>query len=153
MSAYVVDRAHIDAIVGTALCPTNHGGSGLCDPDTGRILDLSDADWAGVELWSENLRSVAYRYPDDVSGERPGPVDLTDEEVYAYTFPKDWQRFRILTAVETLKAIRGLEYQSCEHPEWETSWAYKFLQMLEARAMHELPGYAEADWEIREVSR
>jgi hypothetical protein len=46
-------------------------------------------------------------------------------------------------------AIDCLEYQSCEHPEWEASWAARFLDALRAQLIGCLEGYDDAEWEIK----
>lgn len=156
MSAFVVSKAHIDALIGVAVFGPKHVISpgmawyGIHDPDTGERLTNDDADRIGTELWSENVRSVAYRYPDDESGGRPGPNDFTDEQAFGYAFPVMTPR---ISAVAALKAISSLEYQSCEHPEWEASWSARLLAALGRSLWAYLPGYNEAEWEIREGAR
>ena len=59
MSAWVVHRNHIHLLV-----------RGLAESETVTDVDL---DEIGRALWRENLRSVAYLYPDDSSDTRPGP--------------------------------------------------------------------------------
>jgi hypothetical protein len=106
---------------------------------------LSRADGLGRVLWIENLKSVAYRYPHNASGDRPGPIGLTDEEICGYRFDPFATP---LTPVEMLKAIDCLEYQSCETPRWEQSAAHRICQQLRSEAICHLPGYAQASWEF-----
>lgn len=151
MSAFVVSKEHIDALVSTAVFGPKGsrrlggGWHAPYDPDTGEMLTEQDADRIGTELWSENVRSVAYRYPQDGNGERPGPCSFRDEHAFGYIFP---MTTRPLGAIAALKAIRCLEYQSCEHPDWEASWAKRFLDSLTDWLTPEIPGYEEADWEV-----
>lgn len=153
MSAYVVSREHIDALVAVAVFgpsgeAVNPGTSwyGVHDPDTQERMRYDEADRIGTELWSENVRSVAYRYPQDGSGDRPGPANFTDDQAFEYVFPMTTRR---VSAIAGLKAIDGLEYQSCEHPEWETSWSARFLDGLRRQLIGHLPGYNDAAWEIQ----
>lgn len=58
-----------------------------------------------------------------------------------------------VSEIQALKAIACLEYQSCEHKEWETSHALKVLQAIKDAIFRDLPGYKEAAWEIQEPAR
>jgi hypothetical protein len=161
MSAYVMSKHHIDALVSAALAGEGpgYGGGALrwyapgpaeeTDYQRGapwgstcvanaqtreRVITLENASHVGRVLLFENMRSVAHRYDE--------PLELP---VYEYT------PGRVLTAVETLKAINGFEYQACEHPGWESSEARAFCEALQSAAIRRLPGYEEADtWEVGE---
>lgn len=156
MSAYVVDKAHIDALIRAAMDsqPRSRCGPlrwwwgennehqatiGYFDDDTARQV--------GRMLWLENVRSVQYRYPDVLDGGTyPGPLDFSPTDVDAYELGR--YSAKELEPVEVLKALDGYEYQSCEHPEWPKSAAFAFCQALRRRVIHLLPGYDEADWTI-----
>src|SRR5215207_2079319 len=98
MSAYVVNRGHIDALVRVALeGPADRGpkypGDGwtfhyFYTGDERYDVDRVSADDIGRMLWTENVRSVAARYPKDGPNDRPGPVDFTDAEAEAYQYPR-----------------------------------------------------------------
>jgi hypothetical protein len=165
MSAYVVGRAHIDALVRVALegpsdrAPQYPGDGwtfdGFYNDEDGEQVrydvDRLAADDLGRMLWIENVRSVAARYPEDDSDSRPGPADFTDTEAETYTYPRGPLSPRHLTAVEALVALSGYEYQACEHPEWEGSAARAFCDALRHAVIRALPGYDTADtWEVRE---
>jgi hypothetical protein len=105
MSAWIVSRAHIDALV---LAGVQWGVIERPDPAT-----LTET---GRMLWAECLASVAYRYPEDVSGRRPGPNDFEDSDVPAYTAPSAEV---LLSAAGVVKAAACYRYQSCKHPGWE----------------------------------
>lgn len=119
MSAWLVSKYHIDKIVSTALAWTPG-------------MTFEDATLLGRTLWTENLKSVAYRYPDDGDGERRGPNGLTDKEItgYVYQLPED----EPLSPDEMLKALDCLDYQSCKHPGWKRSEARKMLLALHRNA-------------------
>jgi len=162
VSAFIVDKAHIDALLTGGLfhSPAYPGDSHM--PVTWTVfewrdVDAKDSDWyrasrriltretadaVGRMLWWENFRSVGYRYPD---GELPGPVGLTADDVESYTF-------RVLPgspdAVVVLSAIACYEYQTCEHLGWERSEAKRFCDALRLYTIKRLPGYGEAPWEI-----
>jgi hypothetical protein len=133
MSAFVVTKQHIDAIV-TGGLPTR-GDTGWIhwsDPvDAGRthILNQGTADRAGSLLWQENRVSVNRRYHDG------------DEIDVIYTFQRLWQE-----PVTVLKLIDCYEYQSCEHPAWEESQAKRLCGQLRKQVISKLPGYDEAPW-------
>ena len=140
MSAFIVSHSTIAAIVTfaqrrlwTCVSPPPHSGRGAVN-----IRDI-DSDHIGQALLAENVRSVNHRYrrSDQIDRYRHAPTYVgavyTDET-------------RTLTALDTIKLAHCLEYQSCEHPEWEMSWARDFLRRVVDTAVHELPGYDDASW-------
>jgi hypothetical protein len=132
MSAYVVDRAHIHALVTASLIR----GIGGINPHFPDGLDFhGDAAAAGQMLWNENFRSVAYRYS---KGETTAPE-------YHFT-PR---RFP-LSPVDVLQAIRGLRYQSCECPDYATTKAARWLACLEASAIATITERSQA-WSISDA--
>jgi hypothetical protein len=130
MSAYIVSRKTIDQLV-TAL----------------RTYAVSEEDtrMLGQDLWDENVVSVAHLYKSDDLNDLPGVIG--EDYRYSYCAPK-----RTLTALETYGLQRCYQYQSCEHPGWKTSEAYRLVKALEARLEAQLgktyeqickmPGYA-----------
>ena len=155
MSAFIVSKAHIDALVQAGL--TSGYGSTLRWRHEGheRKLSPDTADVVGAMLWAENVRSVEHRYEHVAAGELPGtyvteapvegvePVELP-EWIQSYQFA----RVRRLEPVEILKAIDCYEYQSCEHEEWDESEAHTFCNELRMVTIGRLPGYDEAKWEF-----
>jgi hypothetical protein len=151
MSAFIVSKAHIDALVQAGLAIRRIGNSPLRwdagerpawtgDHEAYRIgcqtisreLTHDQADRVGAMLWNENVKSVDHRYNDH-----------TDREVYR--FPA---MTKLRPPVVILKAIHCYRYQACEHPEWESSEAFAFCNALEAATMRNLPGYDDAPWGI-----
>jgi hypothetical protein len=144
MSAYIVEENHIIYLVAAALSRRiNRGSHGKFTWWNGEAKEISHYDPAGAaafasELWKENVKSVNHRYPND-----PAPIDLftiapqkIDDMLHGWDFEP----------VQVLKAISCLNYQSCEHPEWETSNAHAFLEGLKNAAIASLAGYSEAAW-------
>ncbi len=133
MSAFVVTKQHIDAIVTGGLpARGDTGWIRWSDPvDAGRthILNQDTADRAGSLLWQENRVSVNRRYHDG------------DEIDVIYNFQRLWQE-----PVTVLKLIDCYEYQSCEHPAWEESQAKRLCGQLRKQVISMLPGYDEAPW-------
>lgn len=130
MSAWQVTPDHICALIKFALSARPG------DRPRWRDHEMTEADAREVfnALATENARSVAYRYNEPA------------EAVTAWqntSFP-----VRTLTPVECLKSIACLDYQSCEHPEWEQSEAKKFLTSLTWTAIVQLDGYSAAPWGI-----
>lgn len=118
MSAWIVSDRHIDylvtAIVHAELAP--HRLDTSTDPPVRVSLT---PDEIGRMLWRECLESVACRYPDDKDGDRPGPAGFRDSDVGTYT----WHETPVLTGGDLDKTVGCYQYQSCEHPGWETSQA------------------------------
>ena len=97
-------------------------------------------------LLAENIRSVNYRYRqnDPVPTYRHKPT---------YAGAVSPETTRLLTALDIIRLCQCLEYQSCEHPEWPTSWARTFLQSVVDTAVNDLPGYDDAPWGLYAPSR
>jgi len=164
MSAYIQGKEHIDALLRVGLeGPTGRDVWHSLSWWTGEErheLTRENVDAIGAVLTAENARSVQYRYPDDGMDTLAGPTDngfVTDALLGRYAYQSGYgtgpvfigQGPRHLSAVEALKAINGYEYQSCEHPAWETSGAKAFCEALRRAVEVCLPGYEEADtWSI-----
>ncbi len=136
MSAFIVPKAHIDALVRSAVLPGPYGfHQGLFHySHVGEThyasIHEGEPDRLGRMLLLENVRSVAYRYKEEM--ELPA---------YSYSTPT-----RTPSVVEGLKLIHCYEYQSCEHPDWPESEAYAFCEALTKALICALPGYEEAPW-------
>lgn len=157
MSAFMLDKRHIDYLISAGLTLPGRGdtlrwlmpapvnpaayergnwaGAAAADEfrARARYLRRENAEHVGAMLTAENRRSVDHRY---------------DEEEL-----EDWYEFlaydRRIDPVQVLKAIACYRYQSCEHPEWQDSEANAFCNALEHAAINALPGYDAAEWEIR----
>jgi hypothetical protein len=148
MSAFVVSKRHIDAIVRWAVQRDmvygyEHGQGKW------RHLTFEDADWLGRMLWAENVTSVEYRYPDTAEGgEYPGPIGFLPDEIVGYKLDtRTWVNAPV-SAVQVLKLCHSLDYQSCEHDGWKTSYAKEWLDAIREAAETYVPGYAEAEWSL-----
>lgn len=163
MSAFVVDKYHIDLIVRAAEHYGRQGMQGArmqwwqVDEDGEfagwRYLNANEdtreeyytLSQLGQILVSENVASVAGRYPDtnpDV-GDLPGPCDAYYMGPYVYTDPG-----RVLTPGQVFKAIDCLDYQSCEHAGWRKSEAFAFLTALRHKVCAAVSDYEDAPWEF-----
>lgn len=96
-----------------------------------RLIGGDDAQALADELLAENIRSVNYRYREDTPVE---PCDLSEHEADTRTPP------------ELVALCECLDYQSCEHPEWETSNAHQLLELITAqfRAAGAVRGFSRA---------
>lgn len=149
MSAYLVDKVHIDLLAdvvrrgpdGWIVSPSRPWDVPLYLDD-----DLRTRDAIGLELWRENLRSINARYPDTIDDPDaiPGPAGVGPAQIEAYRFTRINPR---LTAGEAAKAIACLRYQSCEHKGWEKSRAAEILRQVEELLLTLLPGYDTSPWE------
>mgnify|MGYP001565145511 CR=1 FL=1 len=167
MSAFMVNKTHLDYLITAGLRYTRHGALSWFAPaeeppeetthqrgqpwgpgavayaaTRRRELTAETADRVGAMLAAENRRSVDHRYNED---------EL--EEFYTFTrYPGSGERGSAsrptLDPIQVLKAISCYEYQSCEHPEWEQSEAHDFCRVLRHTVVAALPGYDEAAWEI-----
>jgi hypothetical protein len=173
MSAYIVDRAHIAAMVRLALeGPTDrpHGPGRswdvtwyAADPRETAAAATDSADYfrrlesirrtvtrenaqrVARLLMVANVASVAHRYPDDAPAELPGPRPAYwVEDAPAF----DVVGARTFSAVHGLSMLAGFEYQACELPGWEGSEAGRFLDALQDALIRALPGYADGPWTV-----
>ena len=124
MSAWIVNRNHLDLLLTAALA--------------WGLLDADDANDMGRLLWKENLASVAYRYPADHDGQRPGPRGFRDHDVHTYRFRRYPGR---VDPDVVATAADSLAYQSSEHPGWATSTAHRWVTDLTEQALARIPAY------------
>ena len=134
MSAFLVDRAHIDLLVFAALrfevrwqrteTQWKHGVALHLTPR----VTFETAEKVGRMLWRENVRSLRFRYPDH---KLRAPRYLFDANALVrldvwLARPADRKLY-----AEILKAVHCYDYQSCEHDGWGKSEAFRFCAHLE----------------------
>lgn len=161
MSAFIVDKSHIDALVELALCgPKDRAGHPRDswpsfywhedDPETGVVrtheLVSKTCNEVGAMLIRECIVSVACHYPDLLWPELPGPIPNPDPNEYFFPLDRAFSGFTRPTTVEGLKILDCYEYQSCGHAGWRDSSAQRFCDTLRNRLIRALPGYEEAPW-------
>ena len=152
MSAWIVSKAHIDALVSAAMTSGNPMSWYYDNPSRRGEITYTDtvkASEVGMMLWGENLASINARYPDTIDDPTacPGPCDFDGSaSVPAYQFTRTQQ----MTPVQIIKAIHCYEYQSCEHEGWKTSEAHAFCEALTDKMTNALPGYDDAPWGLDE---
>lgn len=164
MSAFIVDNAHVDALVELALCgPKEHlrdSSAGAWPPfywheddtESGivRTLELTPeaCDQTGSMLIRECIASVACHYPDLLWPELPGPVPNPDPDEYVFPLEIAFSGVFRPTTIEGLKILDCYECQSCGHAGWRDSSAERFCQVLRGRLIRALPGYEDAPWAL-----
>jgi hypothetical protein len=141
MSAYFVNKAHIDYLVDAVICfdvRWSWNGQHVVGRE-------DDPNRIGQSLWSENILSLNARYPGFCH-----EMEEADAENYQYThhsLPR-CAPYATPAALQVIKACSCLAYQSCEHKEWEASEANAILDAIISYAIHKVPGYEEAEWQI-----
>ena len=146
MSAYIVSKAHIDAIVTFAVGGQRRVGTAKRMAEVaGHSKYVSSSDYTpsqiGAALWAENHTSVDYRYTETT----PVPAYDFRPKCSGSTCTKPT---RLLTPLDIIKLCQSLKYQSCEHPAWDASFAKDFLNRVISAAIAALPGYDNAFWGI-----
>lgn len=124
MSAFLVSYNHLNTVVSWAAIHIMH------------MPTCEELDKIGRLLWAENYISVDTRYPDD---------DMTDQwcELYCHRPTKP-----TISAIEFIKLVDCLEYQSCEHKGWSESKAKKLLDDWRHSALRQYGPYSAAKWAI-----
>jgi len=91
MSAWIVEKAHIDVLIAAAR--------------QYKLAGVEDELLVGQMLWRENHRSVNHRYSENEATPRytPPPADVP-----------------ALHPVAVLNALDCYDYQTCEHPDWNS---------------------------------
>lgn len=165
MSAFLVDKTHIRVMVTVAAGDTYNrippmpgdmirrypeafpyfvrGGGGNPAWLENLISAPLQNGWRGFEdelgraLWLANDESVRYRYRET---DTPN-LYLTELVTYKHVMTRR-------PMVDVIKACHCFAYQACELPDWQSSWAKKACDAIEAIAIHSLPGYDAAPWGI-----
>ncbi len=145
MSAFVVDKIHISAILDGARkagARYNHYFGYYYNKEHKELTPENMND-IGQMLLDENIKSVSHRYEGSYLTDLPGRTDAE------YLLPYKHTQQRRFDIVQYIKFIDCLDYQSCEHPEYKTSEAKCFLDALKESLIGMLPGYDEAKWELQ----
>jgi hypothetical protein len=127
MSAFVVNKKHIDTLATYAWIKSVR----ICLPDQPTIHANTHPEQFGQELVNQNYRSVNHRYQEN---EKPPKYR---HEITARP-----------TEAQVLKACDCYDYQACETKDYHDTLAYAMITAIRRKAIMELPGYEEAQWEI-----
>lgn len=137
MSAWIVSQNHIrllvEALYKYEVVPNN-----------------TTPDHIGRVLWRENFRSVNYRYEEH---NLLPPFTHDSEARASWMFPSPDQgiiRDLVRNTALLYKQICCYNYQSCQHPGWESTQAYALMAALrKAVEKHGQPDYdTTAPWGI-----
>lgn len=129
MSAYIVSDTTIHSILRYA---KHQRFTSICVENM--IYDISneeDVNLLGQMLVDQNYRSVNFRYKQN----DPAPK---------FQYSRSWSTG--ITAIEFLKCLSCLEYQSCETDDWLQTPAYQLINVLMRRSFRLLAGYEDAPW-------
>lgn len=138
MSAFIVNKAHINAMVTLAMQERLTWYLG----QVRREINPDNINAVGQMLLDECVHAVSCRYPDDTVASLPGMANAE------WLIPFEWIPLcRIPTPVEAIKLTHCYHYQSIEDPDFDTTEAKVFCESLEATMISKLPGYEEAPWE------
>lgn len=133
MSAFLVNDHHINSLLTYA----NRERLYFWNNTTNQRADFAHVDelqhFAEV-LQAENLRSLNARYGDPVL-----EPSINFEFVYQLR----------LSPVEVIKACDCYDYQACETADYRQTLAADIIDLIRTHAIRALPGYDEADWELR----
>lgn len=110
MSAWLLNKYEIDVLV-----------HWLHKTGVSRALP----DDLGKTLWSENYKSIRYRYDDNVK--RPSYTYATPK---ARHYPRTGKFFDPEDMDQALRLCHFYNYQSCEHPTYEESRANRMISKL-----------------------
>lgn len=171
MSAFIVGKDHIDALVGLTLYGPKDAEScwegprwAQGDPrvipwneqlwrevgaTTGSSVSVVSPDECGAMLLAANIESIQARYPDTVAVLENAPGTIGEVERWAEDGPEAYEFDRLTkrySAVAGLKLIDCFEYQACEYDGWEDSEAHRFCECLRGSLIGALPGYNDAPW-------
>ncbi len=140
MSAYLVNKEHIDYLVGAMMYQCAHSTGGYFFGGRWVMLKAGDHDAlakCGQMLWSTNEASVDERYPaeDGTPPEPPIKYGKWGGSVFQHYDP-----------VQVIKSAHCLDYQSCELDDWKKTEAYAFCEQLIRAACDRLEGYDAAQW-------
>lgn len=141
MSAYIVDDKVIDYAISAFIAASKPYSPSVVVPIEGggyKSFDLNvpaDRDALGQLIVDENYASVNYRYDE---ADKPHRYKYREHR-------KVHVQNKGVVAVQGLKAIANIDYQSCEHPGWHNSQARNALIYMQGGLHNGLPGYRDAE--------
>lgn len=136
MSTWLVSPHHIDLLVSAAIDYrisarfTNEGGTELVTEANGQAC--------GRLLWSENIRSLCYRYNLAGTEEERGYLDA----LAGYQF----RRHAGIRASAVAAALACYDYQACECPDYRQTAASLFVGQLQQAVGKKPQGYDAEPW-------
>lgn len=138
VSAYFVDKLHIDVLVSGAIELHSHARLAKYGDLVPVLPD--NAVEVGKMLWRENARSVNYLNAQIGIGHNPALDEIV--EFYGFEYRQD------TCPTVIAKALASFEHQACECPDYPESAAYDFASRLARHLIKKLPGWDKAPWGI-----
>ena len=142
MSAFIVTHQHINTMLNFAAANAGNLSPCVYLKDDANLNFSGDQQAMAEILLAENVRSVQARYPAlDNPDAMPGKIGEIGQPIrYAFTRP--------ISPVQAIKACKCYDYQACEAAGYATSDARLIIEAIQNIAIHSLPGYDDAEWEI-----
>lgn len=135
MSAFILEDDTIDLLVTAGTMGSRDNGLRLYF--AGEVIAYSkyeDTDLVGTILKTANYESVNYRYQEN-----------TEVGTYNYRTVGDIGG-ALIPWGQVLKSLDCYEYQSCEHPEWETSLAKAICSAIRRKVCRAIADETETEW-------
>lgn len=92
-------------------------------------------------LVNANFESYNFRYSELPESD----IDLYLSEVYKLSM-RDNLEAKEIGYFQLIKFIHCLNYQACEHPDYENSFAQLFISIAEKHAIYSAPEYDSSEW-------
>ena len=143
MSAYIVEKRHIDFLVQVTCDFTvyvHHGGTAR--QYTGAET-AEERRKLGQMLIDECVKSVTFRYSNsrqEIQDNLPGAWEG------GHTYEPAKGVWTDLNIAQVAQSCSCFSYQACEHPGWEASKAHAVIQGIEKACLSRIRGYEDAEW-------
>lgn len=140
MSAFILEDDTLDLLVSAGL----HGVGAdarlevFHEGEWHQWNKYENADALGSILKTENYKSVNYRYQEATPCE---PYRYSGEGIVQYLGSET-----VLPWAQVLASLDCYEYQTCEHPEWETSLAKAICDRIRRKVCRIISREAETEW-------
>lgn len=143
MSAYLVNPEQIGLLAAYAAS----GPRNSVIPAYRSLEDFDDAESCAANLATACLDSLKARYPNDKSGQRPGPAGISDSDyvINATAFAEYYSLLPGMVAAQSpvaiIKLAKCYAYQSCEVRNWNDCDARQQIDWIIDKALALLPYY------------
>ena len=147
MSAYILEKAHIDYMLGYLTHRNNCQGTIFYVPNKEAedgwdrfeaiLGESQDTSKLGQILVDQNYRSVNARYNEN---QVPPPYTYTRQVGQG---PDDFEPLQVL------KACDCYDYQACKTDDYHTTQAAWIVDIIRKAAIRDLPDYHDAEWHIQ----
>lgn len=127
MSAFILNPKHINVLINYAYAFDLRVWN-----EEQWIATRDNPNKFGQALVDQNYKSVNYRYREQTTPDQ-------------YRFRMDGKPYN---TVQIIKACDCYDYQACETPDFDETFAKGITKAIRTHAMRHLPGYEQAEWEI-----